>query len=42
MPVDAAVTDPERAGDVDHRRLGRAVAAEHILRRIEDPLTGER
>ena len=36
VPVDAAVADAERAGDVDDRGLGRTVAAQDVLRRVED------
>ena len=39
VPVDAAVADPERAGDVDDVRLRRAVAAEDLLRRLQDLLS---
>ena len=42
VAVDAAVADAERAGDVDDVRLRRAVAAEDLLRRFEDPLGRER
>ena len=42
VPVDAAVADAERAGDVDHGRLGGPVAAQDVLGRLQDPLGGER
>ena len=41
VPVDAAVADAERAGHVDHGGLGRAVAAQHLLGRLEDALGGQ-
>ncbi len=41
VAVDAAVADPERAGDVDDIRLRRAETAEALLRRFQDPLGSE-
>src|ERR1700688_2439121 len=41
MPVDAAVADIERAGDVDHGGLGEAKAAQHILGGLENTLRSQ-
>ena len=41
MPVNAAVADIERAGDVDYSRLGEPVAAQHVLGDFENALRGQ-
>ena len=41
MPVDAAVADIERAGDIDDRGLCQPEAAQHILGDFEDSLRGQ-
>ena len=42
MAVDAAVADAERAGDIDDGGLGRPEAGQHLFRRVEDPVGGQR
>lgn len=41
VPVEGAVADAERAGDVDHGRLGRTMPAQHLLGGGEDALGGQ-
>ena len=41
MPVDAAVADIERTGDIDDGGLGQPEAAQHVLGDFEDPLRGQ-
>ncbi len=41
MPVDAAVADIERTGNVDHGGFRQPEAAQHVLGDLENPLRGQ-
>jgi len=41
MPVDAAMADPQRAGNINDCRFERAEAAQYVLRRVENTLGGQ-
>ena len=41
MPVDAAMADIERAGDIHHGGFRQPETAQHVLGDFEDPLGGQ-